>query len=146
MPMHDWTRVDAGLFHAFHHAWIEELARALNRGLLPGDYFALPEQNVRGPIPDVLTLKLSQGTEESPSAPAGVAVATHPPKARLTMRAEADSLHTSFHPNMRTDNFSRITIHPCFLSSLLRQARRSTGRIPRCTARPDTAGSARSRR
>ena len=29
MPIHDWTRVDAGLFHAFHHGWIEELARAL---------------------------------------------------------------------------------------------------------------------
>ena len=26
MPMHDWTRVDAGIFHAFHHDWITELA------------------------------------------------------------------------------------------------------------------------
>ena len=32
MPIHDWTRVDAGIFHAFHHGWIEEMARALNRG------------------------------------------------------------------------------------------------------------------
>jgi hypothetical protein len=23
MPIHDWTRVDAGIFHDFHHAWIE---------------------------------------------------------------------------------------------------------------------------
>jgi hypothetical protein len=22
-PVHDWTRVDAGIFHDFHHAWIE---------------------------------------------------------------------------------------------------------------------------
>ena len=21
MPVHDWTRVDAGLFHAFHQGW-----------------------------------------------------------------------------------------------------------------------------
>jgi hypothetical protein len=21
MPVHDWTRVDAGLFHAFHQSW-----------------------------------------------------------------------------------------------------------------------------
>ena len=50
MAVHDWTRVDAGLFHAFRHGWIEELARALNAGLLPTDYFALPEQNIRGPM------------------------------------------------------------------------------------------------
>lgn len=31
MPVHDWTRVEAGIFHHFHHAWIEENTRALNR-------------------------------------------------------------------------------------------------------------------
>jgi hypothetical protein len=35
MPIHDWTRVDAGIFHDFHHSWIEEIKRALNRGLRP---------------------------------------------------------------------------------------------------------------
>ena len=30
MPVHDWTRVDAGLFHAFHHRWIDALCDALN--------------------------------------------------------------------------------------------------------------------
>jgi hypothetical protein len=57
MPIHDWTRVDAGIFHAFHHGWIEELARALNRGVLPSDYYALPEQHAAGFGPDVLTLQ-----------------------------------------------------------------------------------------
>ena len=28
MPMHDWTRVDAGIYHAFHHEWISEIHRA----------------------------------------------------------------------------------------------------------------------
>ncbi len=28
MPIHDWTRVDAGLFHAFHHDWVTVLSRA----------------------------------------------------------------------------------------------------------------------
>ncbi len=32
MPMHDWTRVDAGIYHDFHHEWISEIKRALNRG------------------------------------------------------------------------------------------------------------------
>src|SRR5206468_2795490 len=61
MPVHDWTRVDAGIFHAFHHDWITDLARTLNRGILPEDYYALPEQHAAGFGPDVLTL---QGTQE----------------------------------------------------------------------------------
>lgn len=91
MPIHDWTRVDAGLFHAFYHGWIEELARALNRGVLPADYFALPEQNIRGPIPDVLTLKLGSGGEEPSQSCGGVSVAVRAPSTRLTKRAEAAS-------------------------------------------------------
>jgi hypothetical protein len=91
MPVHDWTRVNAGLFHAFHHGWIEELARALNRGILPKDYFALPEQNIRGPIPDVLTLELAQDGDESTEDKGGVAVAACAPRTRLTKRAEVTS-------------------------------------------------------
>ena len=37
MPIHDWTRVDAGLFHDFHQDWTIELSRSLNAGLLPSD-------------------------------------------------------------------------------------------------------------
>lgn len=57
MPMHDWTRVPDGIFHAFHHDWITELGRALNRGLLPPDVYALPEQFGAGFNADVLTLQ-----------------------------------------------------------------------------------------
>lgn len=52
MPVHDWTRVDAGIFHAFHHSWIEEISRALNRGILPKGYHALPEQIAGGLGPE----------------------------------------------------------------------------------------------
>jgi len=38
MGTHDWTRVASGIFHDFHHEWISEIKRALNRGLLPEDY------------------------------------------------------------------------------------------------------------
>jgi hypothetical protein len=44
MPVHDWTRVDAGTFHAFHTLWISELMKALNTGVLPKGYYALAEQ------------------------------------------------------------------------------------------------------
>jgi hypothetical protein len=61
MPMHDWTRVDAGIYHAFHHEWISEISRTLNRGLLPKDMYALPEQQAAGFGPDVLTLQDTSG-------------------------------------------------------------------------------------
>ena len=35
MPIHDWTRVDAGIFHHFHYQWISTISNALNGGLLP---------------------------------------------------------------------------------------------------------------
>jgi hypothetical protein len=57
MPIHEWTRVEAGIFHDFHHAWIEEIKRTLNAGLLPPDYYALAEQHAAGFGPDVLTLQ-----------------------------------------------------------------------------------------
>jgi hypothetical protein len=88
MPVHDWTRVDSGLFHAFHHRWIDAISDALNLGVLPADYFALPEQNIRGPIPDVLALRLA--TDGNGSGRGGVAVATAPPQTRVIRRNEAD--------------------------------------------------------
>src|SRR5262245_40262673 len=61
MPMHDWTRVEAGIYHDFHHEWISETKRALNRGLLPPDYYAMAEQQAAGFGPDVLTLQDTAG-------------------------------------------------------------------------------------
>src|SRR2546429_369776 len=90
MPIHDWTRVDAGLFHAFHQRWIHALCDALNTGGLPADYFALPEQVIKGPIPDVLTLRLDPGSSEISNGRAGVAVATAAPRTRLVKQTEAD--------------------------------------------------------
>lgn len=93
MTVHDWTRVDAGIFHAFHHDWVTEISRALNRGLLPPSYYALPEQIAGGVGPDVLGLRLTgPGEAASPQgAPeGGVALATEPPKTRFRIRSEAN--------------------------------------------------------
>jgi hypothetical protein len=39
MPIHDWTRVDAGAFHSHHLGWMSSLRSTLNRGgLRPGFY------------------------------------------------------------------------------------------------------------
>ena len=91
MPVHDWTRVEAGIFHDFHHGWIEEIKRALNRGLLPPDHYALAEQIAGGLGPDVLTLKgPAKGGEPDPNPPGAVALAVAPPKAQFRARAEVD--------------------------------------------------------
>jgi hypothetical protein len=81
MPIHDWTRVDAGLFHAFHQSWAVRIQDALNDGVLPADYLALVEQRIRGPIPDVLTVRLPPPKRK----PAG-GVATAPAPAARTVR------------------------------------------------------------
>lgn len=73
MPMHDWTRVDAGIYHAVHGEWISQINRALLR-LLPPDYYSLPEQQAAGFGPDILTLKQE---EETPSG-GGTATQTRP--------------------------------------------------------------------
>ena len=90
MPIHDWTRVDAGLFHHFHQDWTIELARSLNAGRLPAGYIALAEQQTGGPIPDVLTLS-RRPTDSGTSQPAGLAVATAPPQARFIVEVEEDA-------------------------------------------------------
>lgn len=89
MPVHDWTRVEAGIFHAFHHDWITEIARALNRGLLPSDYYALPEQIAGEFGPDVLTLSTSHPASNAGTPSGGIALAVAPPKVDLRMRSEA---------------------------------------------------------
>ena len=81
MPIHDWSRVDAGTFHDFDQAWTIEIRNALNGGLLPPGFFAMAEQIVSGPIPDVVTLK-RQGIPAGPPHPGGgVAAAEAPPRA-----------------------------------------------------------------
>jgi hypothetical protein len=88
MPIHDWSRVDEGIFHDFHHAWIGENKRALNRALKGTDYYALVEQIAGGLGPDVLTLQVP-GREKKPKKPpvhragVGIALADSPPQTRF---------------------------------------------------------------
>jgi hypothetical protein len=88
MPVHDWTRVEPGIFHHFHHAWIEENTRALNRELKGTEYYALTEQIAGGVGPDVLTLQQPLRAPETKKRNrkrqgAGVALAKSPPKLRF---------------------------------------------------------------
>jgi hypothetical protein len=44
MPIHDWTKVGAVIFHDFQSCWIHILKRELNDGLLPSGYYAISER------------------------------------------------------------------------------------------------------
>jgi hypothetical protein len=92
MPIHDWTRVSAGTFHDFHHAWIAELRRVLNGGLLPAGYYAQAEQVAGDVVPDMLTLQASNDapskTTPVSTSDGGIAVVEAPP--RVSLHAEAN--------------------------------------------------------
>jgi hypothetical protein len=82
MPVHDWTRVDAGTFHDFHTRWIAHLTEALNGGVLPPGYYAMAEQWAGRMIADVLTLEAPTAARSGPAEGGGVAVAETPPRMR----------------------------------------------------------------
>jgi Protein of unknown function (DUF4058) len=99
MPIHDWTRVFAGIFHDFHVSWIAEVKRALNAGLLPEGYYALAEQIAGGFGPDVLTLQSGlpapsaprgNGTTSAETSSGGIALAVSPPRVQFTAEGEPE--------------------------------------------------------
>jgi hypothetical protein len=76
MPLHDWTRVPAGLFHHFHQSWTVRIADTLNAGLLPDGVAALVEQKA-GPVEaDVLAIQARARRIEQENG--GVATAAKP--------------------------------------------------------------------
>jgi hypothetical protein len=93
MPIHDWTRVDAGVFHDFHNVWIALLRIAFNSGLLPEGFYAMSEQHAGKYIADVLTLQRpAEPAPESRVISGGVAVAESPPQVRHQMELSPSAL------------------------------------------------------
>lgn len=94
MPIHDWTRVEAGIFHHFHHGWITAITDALNAGLLPPEYYALAEQQAAGFGPDILTLQMAPpgtGTARNgPVAHGSGGVLLSPPRTRFTAQTKGE--------------------------------------------------------
>jgi hypothetical protein len=91
VPMHDWTRVDSGIFHAFHTLWIAEMQQALVERL-PGEYYCLPEQRAGSFIPDVLAL--SQGRVDPVAESTGATAVLSPPKTSLFQESGDDPFRT----------------------------------------------------
>ncbi len=86
MPIHDWTRVPSGVYHSFHQDWTIEICRSLNRGILPEGFYAMADQRVSGPEPDVVALRL-----RGPEPAGGVAVAASPPSLPRGGQARTDA-------------------------------------------------------
>lgn len=90
MSIHDWTRVDAGIYHDFHCGWIQRIKDSLNEGVLPEGFYALTEQHGFAVQVDVLTLRdpsiprENGGSMFTADVPGGTAVADAPPKVAVT--------------------------------------------------------------
>lgn len=90
MPIHDWTRVDANLFHDFHQTWSIAIRNALNGGLLPRGYSALVEQHAAGVVPDVIALQRRLRSDQPEERTGGAVITATPPKLRHVIRAQQE--------------------------------------------------------
>ncbi|MCA9111781.1 MAG: DUF4058 family protein [Planctomycetaceae bacterium] len=93
MPVHDWTRVTPNIFHDFHTAWLSEIRKSLNQGILPDDYLAALEQSAGNTVPDILTLEVDASDQELDRIddPQGaVAVQERPPQVDVCEDIELD--------------------------------------------------------
>ncbi|HEX3152795.1 MAG TPA: DUF4058 family protein [Gemmataceae bacterium] len=91
MPVHDWSRVDANLFHDFRQAWSIEIRNALNLGLLPLGYSALVEQHASGLVPDVLAVQRRTSNGGRPT-PTGGLMTVDPPRTKHIFHSKQDNL------------------------------------------------------
>src|SRR5260370_623178 len=87
MPIHDWTKVDANLFHDFHQVWTIAIRNALNGGILPKGYSALVEQRTGGIVPDVLAIEHDVSRKTARHSQGGAVAIPTRPKTRHTIHA-----------------------------------------------------------
>lgn len=85
MPIHDWTRVPAGLFHDFHQTWTIQIKVSLNSGILPKGLSALVEQRTGAKEPDVLAIESWARSQRSQTGESG-GLMLEPPKTAYSDR------------------------------------------------------------
>jgi Protein of unknown function (DUF4058) len=95
MPVHDWSRSPAGLFHHFHQCWAVAVCDALNAERLPKGYFALLERHAAHAIPDVIALERGPKPRELSDQSGGIAVAEAPPKTRYMSQASDEDVYAA---------------------------------------------------
>jgi hypothetical protein len=90
MPIHNWSKVDANLFHDFHQAWAMQIRNTLNAGLLPPGYSALVEQHIPGLVPDVLAVE--RRSRKGKPLPDGGLLVEEEPKTRFAFQTKEAAL------------------------------------------------------
>ena len=95
MPIHNWSKTPAGLFHHFHQQWVGAICNALNAGSLPMGFYALLEQHAAALIPDVVTLERTPATGMTREPKGGIAVAQAPPKTRFVSEASDEEIYAA---------------------------------------------------
>lgn len=90
MPLHDWSSVSPGTYHNFHYRWIAAIMDQLNSGILPPGCFAMAEQVIGGPEPDVVTLHRIEPKSNQARNSTLVAETPVRPKTSLVMVADED--------------------------------------------------------
>src|SRR5262245_7894172 len=89
MPIHDWNRVPAGLFHDFHQSWSIRIKDALNAGRLPKGLGALVEQRSGPHESDVLAIE-TRGRIRAESEGDGAVATQTPPAAQIVRRSSKE--------------------------------------------------------
>ena len=95
MPVHDWSRVPAGLFHHFHRQWTVSICDALNSGRLPKGCYALLEQRAAGPVPGVASFERRPNRKDPNHASGGIALAEAPPMTRFMSQASDEDVYAA---------------------------------------------------
>lgn len=130
MPIHDWTRVNAGTFHHFHCSWITHVGESLNGGLLPHGFYAMAEQHAGRMIGDVITFQeggldsVALGSVENGAGESGsgepspftgssddsgsIAVAEAPPRVQRVMKPAENAI---YRVKRKTIAIRRATTH-----------------------------------
>jgi hypothetical protein len=86
MPIHNWSRIPAGLFHDFHQTWSIQIKFALNAGILPKGISALVEQRSGPRESDVLALESFGKPSRTGFDSDGGVVTTEPPVTHFVSR------------------------------------------------------------
>jgi len=90
MPIHDWTRSYAGLFHDFHQSWTIRIKDALNAGRLPKGLTALVEQRTLWKEPDVLAIDVREPDRRG-TTPTGGTLLLEPPATRIVRKSSREA-------------------------------------------------------
>ncbi len=89
MPLHDWTRVSAGIFHSFEMSWVTALRKFLNCGGLPTNFYALIQDSSIDSNSEIIEPVLD--TSSTPQEDGGTALLVAEPQTRISSYSRVEN-------------------------------------------------------